>query len=384
MARMPRIAIIGGGIGGLTAAQALVRRGFDVRVYEAAPELKEIGAGVALGPNAMKALRALDLEDNVRAIAWESQHGLLRNWKTGRVISKTPRAQQARFGANGCTAYRADLLDVLATALPADMVTLGARCASVTTSETGASARFTDGNEIEADVLIGADGIHSAVRASLFGPDAPRFTGKICWRCLVPVDAVPGGLPSTDNVTWLGPHGAVVVYLLRRGELVNVVAHYDNDTWTEESWIRECDRSEVIENYRGWHESLLRVFSASERHYKWALYDRDPLSQWTKGRATILGDAAHPMLPYLGQGGCQAIEDGCVLAAALVSLPGDVPAALHLYERVRLPRARRVVLAARDRGEDNHLVSPLAALKRDALIAVRRRFSRQDPTGRRT
>ena len=109
----------------------------------------------------------------------------------------------------------------------------------------------------------------------------------------------------------------MVVYLVRRGELVNVVAHYDNDSWTEESWIRECDRAEAIENYRGWHESLLRLFSASERHYKWALYDRDPIGQWTSGRVTILGDAAHPMLPYLGQGACQAMEDGCVLATAL-------------------------------------------------------------------
>jgi salicylate hydroxylase len=149
----------------------------------------------------------------------------------------------------------------------------------------------------------------------------------------------------------------------------------------EESWIRECDRSEVIDNYRGWHESLLRLFSATEKHYKWALYDRDPLTQWTKGRVTILGDAAHPMLPYLGQGACQAMEDGCVLAAALADAGDDVRAGLQLYERVRLPRARRVVLTARERGEDNHLVSPWAALKRDALIALRRRFG-ADPTGR--
>jgi salicylate hydroxylase len=168
---------------------------------------------------------------------------------------------------------------------------------------------------------------------------------------------------------------------VRRGELVNVVAHYDNDTWTEESWIRECDRSEVIENYRGWHESLLRLFSTSEKHYKWALYDRDPLPRWTRGRTTILGDAAHPMLPYLGQGACQAMEDGCVLAAALASEPEDASAALQLYERVRRPRASRVVLTARDRGEDNHLVSRWAALKRDALIAIRRRFG-TDPSGR--
>jgi salicylate hydroxylase len=374
-----RIAIIGGGIGGLTAARALLRRGFEVAVYEAAPELKEIGAGVALGPNAMKALRSLDLEDAVRAVAWESEFQQLRNWHSGRIISRTPRT--ARFGATGCTAHRADLLDVLSASLPQEIVKLGTRCVSVETTDHGASARFTDGSEIEADVIVGADGIHSAVRASLFGPDAPRFTGKICYRCLVPVDAIPGGMSSTDTATWLGPHGAVVVYLVRRGELVNVAAHYDNDSWTEESWIRECTRAEVTDNYRGWHPDLLRIFSASERLYKWALYDRDPLPQWTKGRATILGDAAHPMLPYLGQGACQAMEDGCVLATALASKPDDPRAALQLYERVRLPRASRVVLTARARGEDNHLVSPWAALKRDALIAIRRRFG-TDPTGR--
>jgi salicylate hydroxylase len=382
MARTPRIAVIGGGIGGLTAAHALRRRGFDVAAYEAAPELKEIGAGVALGPNAMKALRSLDLEAPVRAVAWESEYQLLRNWRSGRVISRTPRRGYLaeRFGATGCTAHRADLLDVLATGLE-DVVTLGARCVAVETTDTVAAARFADGSEVEADVVVGADGIHSAVRASLFGPDAPRFTGKICWRCLVPVEAVPGGLPTTDNTTWLGPHGAVVVYLVRRGELVNVVAHYDDDSWTEESWIRECDRAEVIANYRGWHESLLRLFAASERHYKWALYDRDPRDRWTKGRATLLGDAAHPMLPYLGQGACQAMEDGVVLAAALAAVPDDPLDALRVYERARLPRANRVVLSARERGEDNHLVSPWAAWKRDALIALRRRFG-ADRTGR--
>jgi len=381
MARSPRIAVIGGGIGGLTAAQALRQRGLDVTVYEAAPELKEIGAGVSLSPNAMKALRSLDLEDGVRDVAWQSEYQYLRNWRSGRIISRTPTHGTAeRFGARGCTVHRADLLDVLGAGLPSEIIKLGARCTGIESTDGGAVARFNDGSEVEADVIVGADGIHSAVRASLFGPDAPRFTGKICWRCLVPVDAIPGGLPTMDGTTWLGPHGAVVVYPVRRGELVNVVAHYDNDTWTEESWIRECDRQEVIDNYAGWHESLMRLFSASERHYKWALYDREPLNQWTKGRVTILGDAAHPMLPYLGQGACQAMEDGCVLAAALAATPDDMDGALQLYERLRVPRARRVVLMARERGEDNHLVSRWAALKRDALIALRQRVGNTTTT----
>src|SRR6476661_3891451 len=201
MTRQTRIAVIGGGIGGLTAARALLRRGFEVAVYEAAPELKEIGAGVALGPNAMKALRSLDLEDAVRAVAFESEYQLLRNWRTGRIISRTPRRGylSERFGATGCTAHRADLLDVLSAALPSDIVTLGARCVDVATDGQSATARFTDGSEIEADVIVGADGIHSAVRASLFGPDAPRFTGKICYRSVVATAAVRGGRTSSDG-----------------------------------------------------------------------------------------------------------------------------------------------------------------------------------------
>src|SRR5919199_1171456 len=296
MGRTARIAVIGGGIGGCTAAHALHRRGFEVHVYEAQPELKEIGAGVALGPNAMKALRVLGLEQAVRDVAYQGDYQYLLSWRSGRVISKNARADAEKlYGAAGCTVHRADLLDVLSAGLPSEVLSLGARGVEVDTHGNVAWAKFKDGTEIEADAIVGADGIHSAVRASLFGPDAPRFTGKI--------------------------------------------------------W------------------------------YKWALYDRDPMPQWTRGRATLLGDAAHPMLPYLGQGACQAMEDGCVLALALETMPDDVPGALQLYERSRRPRASQVVLEARARGVDNHLVSPLAALKRDALIWLRQRVG-SDQGGR--
>jgi salicylate hydroxylase len=377
-----RVAIIGGGIGGLTAARALRQRGIEVAIYESAPELREIGAGVALHPNAMKVFRSLGLEDDVRAAAGRSEWALTRNWKTGRVISRTSRKEQsALFGSAGATVHRADLLDVLAHSLPSEIVTLGARCTGVEPDGGAAVARFQDGREVEADVIIGADGIHSAVRASLFGPDDPRFTGKICYRSVVPVDAVPGGPPPNDNVQWLGPHGTIVLYPVRRDELVNVVCHYDDEGYRHESWVSECERSEVLERYSAWHESLLRIFSAGEVWYKWALYDRDPIGQWTRGRATLLGDAAHPMLPYLGQGACQSIEDGCVLAAALAAQADDPLGALGLYERSRRPRASRVVLTSRERGVSNHLASPWAALRRDVSIAVRRRLGR-DPDGR--
>src|ERR1700756_5318380 len=205
---MTRVAIIGGGIGGLTAANALSRAGIEVAVYEAAAELKEIGAGVALHPNAMKVLRAIGVEDNLRQVAGRSHWQFMRNWKTGRVIAKTSRQQQAvSFGIEGASVHRADLLDVLADALSADVVTLGKRCTVVRPDVDIAVARFADGSEIEADIIVGADGIHSTVRACMFGPDAPRFTGKICYRSVIPTGAVRDTWPYTEGAQWFGPHG---------------------------------------------------------------------------------------------------------------------------------------------------------------------------------
>ena len=351
-------------------------------MHEAAPELKEIGAGVALHPNAMRVLRMIGVEDAVRRVAGHSEYLATRNWKTGRVISKISRAEQAAtFGLSGATVHRADLLDVIAAALPPESVSLGTRCTGVASHDDVAVARFEDGQEIEADVIVGADGIHSRVRAALFGPDDPRFTGKVCYRSVVPTDAVQGARPPNDNTQWLGPHGTIVLYPLRGDELINVVCHYDDEHYRHESWVNECNRREVLDRYAGWHESLLRIFEAGNTWYKWALYDRDPIPRWTEERVTVLGDAAHPMLPYLGQGACQAIEDGAVLARALSTERDDPVAGLARYERTRRPRASRVVLAARERGLSNHLSSPIAAWRRDLTIALRRRLGK-DREGR--
>lgn len=383
---MTRVAIIGGGIGGLAAAGALLRAGAEVSVYEAAGELKEIGAGVALHANAMRVLRFIGVEEAVRRVAGKSDQAVTRDGISGRVISSTSRARQAALhGIEPATVHRADLLDVLAAALPADIASLGKRCTGVESGESGAVARFADGTEAEADVIIGADGIHSATRTALFGPDSPRFTGKICYRSVIPAARVRGSAladVAADNGQWLGPHGTIVLYPLRGEELVNVVCHHDDDSYRHESWVTECPREEVLQRYAGWHPSLLRLFEAGDTWYKWALYDRDPIPAWTKGRVTLLGDAAHPMLPYLGQGACQALEDGAVLANALAGSPGDPAAALAAYERARRPRASVVVLTARERGVSNHLPSRWAALRRDAVIAVRKRLNKRDPEGR--
>jgi salicylate hydroxylase len=377
----PRIAIIGGGIGGLTAAAALHQRGIEVEVFEQSAKISEIGAGVALTPNAMKAYRALGLEAEVAAIGYESEYQTVRSWNTGSVISRVPRkgAYTREFGAPYLTMHRADLVEVLCRQLPERLLHLGARCTGVETDDGSARARFADGSEIEADVVVGADGIHSAVRSSLFGPQAPRFTGCACWRGLVPLDAFPAGLISSDGTMYMGPNSHIIYYLVRGGKLVNFVAHIESD-WTGESWTQECDRSEVVETYAGWHEPLLRLLSAADRYYKWALYDRDPLDHWSKGRATLLGDSAHAMLPYIGQGACMAIEDSYILAAVISQMPDELGEALQHYERLRLPRTRRAVLGARARGEEMHLVSPWAQLKRNVKMALHRRLG-GDKTG---
>ena len=384
MRRTPRIAIVGGGIGGLATALALERRGAEVIVAEQSPIHSEIGAGLNLTPNAVKALRALGLNDEVEAIGWGSEFLMVRSWKSGRYISRVRRGEfRQKFGAPNLTVHRVDLLGVLCHALKTTEIRLGKRCIGVDGGDAGkrpASARFADGSEIEADIVVGADGIHSAVRESLFGADAPRFTGCICWRGMAPVDAVPADIDTVDGTMWLGPHGHVVHYRVRRGELVNIVAHIDSDTWTEESWTRECDLAEVMTTYAGWNSALTRLYPCSTRWYKWALYDRDPLPHWSKGRATLVGDSAHAMLPYLGQGAAMAIEDGCVLAATIARHGDDLGAALAAYERMRAPRATAAVLGSRARAKENHLASPFARLKRDVKLALRARLGGRDNT----
>jgi 2-polyprenyl-6-methoxyphenol hydroxylase-like FAD-dependent oxidoreductase len=376
MPRAPRIAIIGGGIGGLAAALALERRGAAVTVYEQSPVHSEIGAGLNLTPNAIKALRSLGLEDEVNAIGSGSEFLTIRSWKSGRVISRMRRGNfRKQFGAPNISVHRADLLDVLRGALKTTEIRLGARCLAVETSEREAVARFADGSAAEADIVVGADGIHSVVRNSLFGADAPRFTGCICWRGMAPAAAVPrGDIDMSEGTMWLGPHGHVVHYPVRRGELINIVAHIDSDAWTEESWTRECDVSEVIETYAEWHLALRRLYPCSTRWYKWALYDRDPPARWSRGRATLLGDSAHAMLPYLGQGAAMSIEDGCVLAAVVERHRDDLGAALAAYEEIRVPRATAAVLGSRARAKENHLTSRWARFKRDVMFALRDRF----------
>jgi salicylate hydroxylase len=278
---------------------------------------------------------------------------------------------RAQYGAGYFGAHRADLHDVLRRALPPDCIVLNRKCTGVRQLPDRAVLAFADGSEADSDVVVAADGIHSAVRAALFGPDQPRFTGHICWRGLVPTSALPRGLIEPDMTAWFGPLSTVVHYYVRGGEMVNWIAHYVSP-WREESWKLETDWREAAAVYKDWNPLITELFSHTARCYKWALHDRDPLPRWTQGRVTLIGDAAHPMLPYVAQGAAMALEDGYVLADVLAGCRSDPQAALKTYEQLRLPRTARVQLTARARGQINNATSPLARWRRDLGYRLKR------------
>jgi salicylate hydroxylase len=353
-------------MGGLTAANALRMKGFEVTIFEQAPALGEIGAGINITPNAVKVMRALEIDQKVLAISCEPQAHLLRSWKSGRILHRAPisGAYERNLGAGYWMAHRADLHLLLRQQLPDSCIRLNSKCTGVRSSKTEAVITLADGSELDFDAVIGADGINSVVRASLYGPEYPRFTGNICWRGTVPVEAMPSGHISRDLHVWLGPKGHVVIYHVRGGRMVNFIAHYEADDWRSESWVQQVDSREPLTAYAEWNQEILTLFAACTTCYKWAQYDREPLQQWTKGRVTLLGDSAHPMLPNLAQGAAMAFEDSYILAGA-VALEPDIEGALKLYEAHRRPRTTRVQLESRARAQVNHLTSPLARLRRD-------------------
>ena len=374
MTQKLNVTLVGAGLGGLTAAAALLKHGCDVTVLEQAGELGEIGAGVQLSPNAMKVMRALGLEQEVLGVSFEPGNHVIRSWKSGRVLSSTQLkgALHAAYGAGYYGFHRADLHQVLQKAVPAERVRLGVKCSKVRADAQGATVVLEDGSEIASDVVVGADGVHSVVRAALLGEESPRFTGNVCWRGLVPAEAMPTGAISPDMTVWFGPGASFIYYYVRGGKLVNWVAMCEAPEWRSESWKFEGDRNELIERYKHWHPTVRELIEKSDRYLKWALLDRDPLPRWTEGAVTLLGDAAHPMLPYLAQGACMAIEDGYALAASLARNPGDVRGGLKEYETARRARTARVQLLARARAVENHLDSPLAQVKRNIRYALQR------------
>ena len=357
--KRPHILIAGGGIGGLAAALALLKRGFDVDVYEQASELREVGAGVQLSATGARVLHELGVLPEFRALACEAEGKEIRLWNTGQAwkLFEVGLESVERYGFGHYLTYRPDLLAVLVDGVrreKPDAIHLNARCTGFDQSAQGVTLRYeTAGQSYSAqgDCLIGADGVHSRIRHGLFGDDNPVYTGMLSWRGVVPMDKLPAHMRRMVGTNWVGPGGHVVHYPVHRGEYMNFNGIMEVEGWQVESWSAQGTHEECHATFAGWHDdihSMIRLFS---KPYKWALMGREPLPQWSIGRVSLLGDACHSMLPMLAQGAVMSLEDGVVLARSLEAAGDDVEQGLQRYQQARIERTTKVVLGSAENGK---------------------------------
>ncbi|WP_208777853.1 FAD-dependent monooxygenase [Streptomyces griseorubiginosus] len=372
----PRIAILGGGIGGLAAAAFLRDKGFDSDVYEQAAALTEVGAGLVIAPNAARLLRRLGVLDRFvkRAVrmevGWE-----FRRWENGAVLSAENLEEGCirLYGEHTYTAHRADLLDALRSAVPEQSIHLGRRCVSVEFDGDQAVLRFEDGETVRPDILIGADGVHSRVRGAVVGPTEARESGICAFRALVPAHKAPEFARRHAQTLWIGPDHHLVHYPVSGDDYINLVAFAPAGTNSVESWTATATVDELLGEFAGWDSRLVDLIRAAETPGRWALLDREPLDRWSRGNATLLGDAAHPMFPFFAQGAAQAIEDGAVLSLCLAADPDHPTAALSRYEELRRRRTARLQEVSHGRSHINHLPDGPEQQARDL------RYSQADP-----
>jgi salicylate hydroxylase len=367
-----RVVVVGAGIGGLSAALALRHAGFDAHVYEQSTVLREVGAGIAISPNAVKVLHWLGLAEALRAAGVASISLDSRDWQTGALLGRVPLGDAAviRWGAPFYNVHRADLHDALRAALGDQHITLSSRCVAVERQASTVTVRFADGREATGDLVIGADGIHSAVRDDVAGPDRPQWSRQISWRGLVPASVGHRIDLEVRQHSFSGPRKQFVCYYVSAGRLVNWVGHtQSDDDWQEESWSARGSNEEAMRLFTGWHPQVRALIEGTERVFKWALFDRPPLTTWTRGRVALLGDAAHPMLPYLGQGAGQSIEDAFVLAHCLTRDRENPQRAIETYAARRQERAGAVQIAARDSGRLMQLADPAEVMARNARLS---------------
>ncbi len=344
---LPEVIIVGAGLGGLAACLALARAGFSVTVLEQARALGEVGAGVQISANGARVLHHLGLAEALAGVAFTPERGEVRHWRSGEVLSTRPLGQASleRFGFPYYHLHRADFHDVLAAAVAAaETATVRLDCAvtGVDLEAARPTVLTAAGERISSDVVVGADGIHSVIRQALHGDDAARFTGCVAWRATIPASSLPAGHVRPVASNWIGQGGHFVHYYLRRGELVNCVGIMEQAGWHQESWSAVGERDEFADAFAGWHEDLQVLIRQAEHCFRWGLFDRDPLSHWSSGAVTLLGDACHPMLPFMAQGAVMALEDAYTLAACLDAGRADPVAALKRYEILRHERTATV------------------------------------------
>ncbi len=339
-----KVLIVGAGIGGLTAALAALRRGFEVEIYEQAHGLKEVGAGLQLSANGTRVFYELGVGEALKAHSCEAAGKEIRLWNSGETwkLFDLGKVSLERYGYPYFTVYRPDLLEVLAGAVGAERIHLGAKCTGF--SQTGEAVRvqFENHPPVTGDVLIGADGVHSRVRQTLFGEDRPQFSGIIVWRGIVPTEKLPRHMARMLGSNWVGPGAHVVHYPLRAGKVMNFVGALERSDWQVESWSVRGSTQELAADFAGWHEDIHALIRNIPLPHKWALMTRPPMARWSAGRVTLLGDACHSMVPFLAQGAVMAIEDGFVLGRCLESY-ADVATALSRYEQARRDRTRQAV-----------------------------------------
>jgi salicylate hydroxylase len=369
---MTKVAIIGGGIGGLSAALHLLKAGVDVHVYEQAPRVGEIGAGIQISPNASRLLIRLGLKPVMDRVGVRPVAVHQRRWDDGRTLQRAPlgREVEATFGAPYYHFHRGDLADLLGAAVPRERLHVGHKLVDLESKGERVVARFENGGAVEADLVVGADGIHSRVRHLLFGREKARFTGCVAWRGLVPADRIAHLDIEVASHNWMGPDGHVVHYWVAGGRFMNVVCVAEHGTWIGESWTDRGDVADALARYEGWHPTVRSLIEAFPETFLWALHDRPPLPRWSDGRVTLLGDACHPMLPFMAQGAAQSIEDGAALAALLAAMPGDIPGTLKRYEEIRKPRATRLQEASAANRTRFHLPDGPEQRQRDQAMAT--------------
>lgn len=347
-----KVLIAGGGIGGLSAAVALLQRGIDVEVYEQAQELKEVGAGIQISPNGNKVLDTLGVFQRLKALSCDPVRKEFRLWNTGKPwpMLSLGKTVVENYGYPYLTVYRPDLHESLADRvreIKADAIHLGSGVAGCEQDDGSVTLLLRDGRRVSGDVLIGADGVRSVIRNTLWGACDPVFSGMVAWRGLIPMEELPSHMQVPVGSTWIGPGGHAVSYPLHRSKIMNFVATIEGKTWDIAEGSETGSTEECLADFAGWHEDVQTMIKRSPRLIKWALMQRDPIPRWTQGRISLLGDAAHATLPFLAQGAVHSIEDGMVLSRCLEGVAQkDVPAALARYEAARIDRTSRMVRGA--------------------------------------